>query len=192
MNTELLKEELQKFKQRTNANIAAIDAIEDWLIRSHILQRIRINPYTLADDCSLPPSVIISEFLSGVKAGLFELHWDIHCPHCNMITQEFKNLADAKSLSLCQMCERDFEVDFLDRVEVTFSLNKQFEDIKLSPVCAPPPILNTKLQLVTLLNETAFSIASLGKGRYRYCCPLTGAKGILLVEGEETEELQEI
>jgi class 3 adenylate cyclase len=192
MNIDVFTEEIETFKKRPAANIEAIDAIKDWLTGSHILQRLRINPYALADDCRLPPSVIISELLYGVKTGLFDLHWDIHCPHCNMITNEFNDLADASELSFCEMCESDFEVDFLDRIEVTFSLNKQIEDIKLSPVCAPPPVLKAKFQLVTSLNETVSTTVSLEKGRYRYCCPLTGTKGILVVEGKEIEELQEI
>jgi class 3 adenylate cyclase len=36
------------------------------------------------------------------------------------------------------------------------------------------------------------AIVTLEKGRYRYCCPLTCTKGILVVEGEKTEERQEI
>jgi len=192
MNSDLLIEKIEKLKKRPGASAVAIDAIKDWLLQSSLLQRLRINPYYLAEYSSLDVNVIISELLYGVKPGLFDLHWDVHCPHCNMITAEFNDLADASALSLCQMCEREFEVDFLDRVEVTFSLNKQIEDPKLSPVCAPPPVLKAKFQLVTPLNETESAVVTLEKGRYRYCCPLTCAKGILTVEGEETEELQEI
>jgi class 3 adenylate cyclase len=192
MNIDILIERIEKLIKRPNANVEAIDAINDWLFRFSILQRLRLNPYTLASHYSLNPEVMISEFLYGVKEGLFDLHWDIHCPHCNMITAEYNDLADASSLSFCPMCEDSFEVDFLDRVEVTFSLNKQIEDIKLSPVCAPPPILGAKFQLVTPLHETDSALVTLEKGRYRYCCPLTCAKGTLVVEGEKTEELQEI
>ena len=192
MNTTLLIERIEKLKKRPAANTITIDAIKDWLTGSTLLQRLRINPYYVAGDCGLHINAIISEFLYGVKAGLFDLHWDVHCPHCNMITTEFNDLANASALSFCEMCERDFEVDFLDRVEVTFSLNKEIEDPKLSPICAPPPILKAKFQLVTPRNATDSAVVTLEQGRYRYCCPLTCAKGILLVEGEKTEELQEI
>ena len=192
MKIELLIKRIEKLKKRSAANTTAIDAIQNWLNNSNLLQRLRINPYSVANDSGLEVKAIISEFLYGVKAGLFDLHWDVHCPHCNMITAEFNDLADASALSFCEMCERDFEVDFLDRVEVTFSLNKEIEDPKLSPVCAPPPVLKAKFQLVTPFNETDSAIVTLEKGRYRYCCPLTCTKGILVVEGEKTEERQEI
>lgn len=192
MNINILIEKIEKLKKRPQASSITIDVIKDWLLGSTLLQRLRINPYYVAEHTAVHANKITSEFLYGVKAGVFDLHWDIHCPHCNMITAEFDDLADASSLSLCPMCEREFEVDFLDRVEVTFSLNHQIENPKLSPACAPPPVLKAKFQLVTPLHETDSAIVTLVKGRYRYCCPLTCAKGILLVEGEQTDELQEI
>ncbi|MBD1887564.1 adenylate/guanylate cyclase domain-containing protein [Microcoleus vaginatus ZQ-A3] len=192
MNIELLKEKLEQLKKRPNCSKGTIDQIENWLTGSHILQRLRINPYYVAGDTVKNVKKITSEFLHGVKAGAFDLHWDIHCPHCNMITEEFKDLADTSEMSFCPMCEREFKIDLLDRVEVTFSLNKEIEDPQLRPVCAPPPVLQSKLQLVTPLYCTESETVSLEKGRYRYCCPLTLAKGILKVEGAETEEIQEI
>ena len=192
MNIDLLKEKIEKLKKRPSASAVAIEAIKDWLLQSNLLQRLRINPFYVADYSALDVNIIISELLYSVKAGLLDLHWDVHCPHCNMITSEFNDLIDASALSFCEMCERSFEADFLDRVEVTFSLNKEIEDHKLSPVCAPPPVLKAKFQLVTPLHATDFAIVTLAKGRYRYCCPLTCAKGILLVEGKEIDQLQEI
>ncbi|MEG4626100.1 adenylate/guanylate cyclase domain-containing protein [Microcoleus sp. w1-18aA5] len=192
MNIELLKEKLEQLKKRPNSSKGTIDQIENWLTGSHILQRLRINPYYVAGDTVKNVKKITSEFLHGVKAGVFDLHWDIHCPHCNMITEEFKDLADTSEMSFCPMCEREFKIDLLDRVEVTFSLNKEIEDPQLRPVCAPPPVLQSKLQLVTPLYCTESEIVTLEEGRYRYCCPLTLAKGILKVEGEETEAIQEI
>jgi class 3 adenylate cyclase len=192
MNIELLKEKLEQLKKRPNSSKGTIDQIEKWLLGSHVLQRLRINPYYVAGDTVKNIKRITSEFLHGVKAGAFDLHWDIHCPHCNMITDEFNDLADTSEMSFCPMCERDFKIDLLDRVEVTFSLNKEIDDPQLRPVCAPPPVLQNKLQLITPLYCTESETVTLEQGRYRYCCPLTLAKGVLKVEGAETEEIQEI
>lgn len=192
MKTKILIQVIENLKARTGASSVAVEAIKNWLFKSTLLQRLRINPHYIAANSGCHVEEITSEFLYGVKAGVFDLHWDVHCPHCNMITAEFNNLENASALSFCQMCERSFEVDFLERVEVTFSLNKEIEDPKLSPICAPPPILKAKFQLVTPLNQTDSAIVILEKGRYRYCCPLTSAKGILVVDGEEAEELQEL
>ncbi|NJK74633.1 MAG: hypothetical protein HC942_11815 [Microcoleus sp. SU_5_6] len=192
MKIELLEEKIAQLKKRPGASGGTLDRIENWLKGSHVLQRLRINPYYVAGDLVKNVKRITAEFLHGVKAGVFDLHWDIHCPHCNMIADEFKDLADTSEMSFCPMCEREFKIDLLDRVEVTFSLNKEIEDPQLRPVCSPPPVLQNKLQLMTPLYCTESEIVSLEKGRYRYCCPLTLAKGILKVEGAATESVQEI
>lgn len=192
MNVELLKQKIELLKQRPNSSKGTIDKIEKWLLGSHVLQRLRINPYYIAGDLVQNVKRITSEFLHGVKAGVFDLHWDIHCPHCNMITQEFQHLAEASEISFCPMCEVEFKIDLLDRVEVTFSLNKEIDNPQLRPICAPPPVLKNKLQLVTPLYCTESDIVTLEKGRYRYCCPLTLAKGILQVKGRPYKGIQEI
>lgn len=192
MNVELLKQKIEQLKQRPNSSKGTIDQIEKWLLGSHVLQRLRINPYYIAGDLVQNVKRITSEFLHGVKAGVFDLHWDIHCPHCNMITQELQHLAEASEISFCPMCEEEFKIDLLDRVEVTFSLNKEIDNPQLRPVCAPPPVLKNKLQLVTPLYCTESEIITLEKGRYRYCCPLTLAKGILNVKGRPYKGIQEI
>mgnify|MGYP000353082299 FL=1 len=48
MNIELLKQKLEQLKKRPNSSKGTIDQIENWLIGSHILQRLRINPYYVA------------------------------------------------------------------------------------------------------------------------------------------------
>ena len=138
MKSEILIQKIENLKKRTSASLVALEAIKNWLFNSSLLQRLRINPHYIAANSACHVEQITSEFLYGVKAGVFDLHWDVHCPHCNMITAEFNDLRNASALSFCQMCERSFEVDFLERVEVTFSLNKEIEDPKLSPICAPP------------------------------------------------------
>ena len=50
MNIELLKQKLELLKKRPNSSKGTIDQIEKWLIGSHILQRLRINPYYVAGD----------------------------------------------------------------------------------------------------------------------------------------------
>lgn len=105
MDIKLLKQRIERLKNRDSASAVAIDAIKDWLVESNLLQRLRINPHYIAGDSGFNVEEIISEFLYGVRAGVFDLHWDVHGPHYNMITAEFNDLADASALSFCEMCE---------------------------------------------------------------------------------------
>jgi class 3 adenylate cyclase len=148
MKIELLADKIAQLKKRPGASGGTLDQIENWLNSSHVLQRLRINPYYVTGDLVQNIKRITSEFLHGVKAGVFDLHWDIHCPHCNTIASEFKHLGDASEMSLCPMCDREFKID-LEQVEVTFSLNQEIDNPQHSPVCDPPPVLQSQQQQVT-------------------------------------------
>jgi class 3 adenylate cyclase len=144
MKIELLADKIAQLKKRPGASGGTLDQIENWLNGSHVLQRLRINPYYVTGDLVQNVKRITSEFLHGVKAGVFDLHWDIHCPHCNTIADEFKHLGDASEMSLCPMCDREFKID-LEQVEVTFSLNQEIDNSQRSPVCDRPPVLHNEL-----------------------------------------------
>ncbi len=194
MDTNLLNHKISKLRQRLGANVVAIDAIKNWLATSDTFQRVRINPYQVGEHSGLGLDAIVPEFLYGVTAGLFDMHWDIHCPHCNMITAEFNNLADTSGDCFCKICEFNFDADFSERVKVTFSLSKEIEDLNIIPNCDYPAELNPKFNMLVNFNQTEFVVDTLTTGRYRYFCPITLSKGILVVEGEPTkpEELESI
>lgn len=144
MKIELLAEKIAQLKKRPGASGGTLDQIENWLNGSQVLQRLRINPYYVTGDLVQNVKRITSEFLHGVKAGVFDLHWDIHCPHCNTIADEFKHLGDASEMSLCPICDREFKID-LEQVEVTFSLNQEIDNPQLGFVCDIPPVLHKEL-----------------------------------------------
>ncbi|NJK66633.1 MAG: adenylate/guanylate cyclase domain-containing protein [Microcoleus sp. CSU_2_2] len=144
MKIELLAEKIAQLKKRPGASGGTLDQIENWLNNSYVLQRMRINPYYVTGDLVQNVKRITSEFLHGVKAGVFDLHWDIHCPHCNMMVDEFKHLGDASEMSLCPMCEREFKID-LEQVEVTFSLNQEIDTLQQREVCDLPPLLHNEV-----------------------------------------------
>ena len=164
----------------------------DWLVSSNEIERLRINPYEVAADSGAPVADIVGLALRGVAAGLFDLHWLVHCPHCNMITQEFRNFFELTHSSDCKMCDVDFGVDALTRVEVTFSLNRSIEDVEANAFCLPPPVLRSKVNIAVAPGDTVSGTDIIeDPGVYRFFCPITLAKGILTVSGERTDEVQE-
>lgn len=164
----------------------------DWLVSSNDIERLRINPYEVAAASGAPVADIVVLALRGVAAGLFDLHWLVHCPHCNMITQECLNFFELTHSSDCKMCDVDFSVDALTRVEVTFSLNRSIEDVDAAAFCLPPPVLRSKVNIAVPPGETdSGSDIIEDPGVYRFFCPITLAKGILTVSGERTDEVQD-
>ncbi len=198
MNKELFRERLESLNQRDGgADKEAVRAIEEalptWLEEGDLLRVLRINPHDVAARAKLEPGRVIPEFLHGVSVQLFDFHWDVHCPHCNMITSEWHDLNEAAGMSSCPMCEVDFDVDFMTRVEVTFSLTRDILDVAVPPMCEVPGELNPRKLVAGLTQGNTLSgETELEPGEYRYFCPITLSKGVLTIEGEPADDVTEL
>jgi class 3 adenylate cyclase len=192
MDIEALDGAIAKLTESTPDLRPAARGFRDWLVASDEVQRLRINPYDVAKVYDVPVQNLITFALQGVAAGLFDLHWLVHCPHCNMITKECGNFFELTNSSDCKMCETGFDVDVLTRIEVTFSLNRSIEDVDASAFCLPPPVLRPKVNIAVGPGGTVSGNDTIDNpGRYRFFCPITLAKGILEVSGEPTDRIQE-
>ena len=192
MDTNALDQGFSRLAEDLSASGQAERKFRDWLVSSTEIERLRINPYHVAAESGAPVSDIVGLALRGVAAGLFDLHWLVHCPHCNMITQECRNFFELSHSSDCKMCDVDFDVDALTRIEVTFSLNRSIEDVDATAFCLPPPVLCSKVNIAGPPGETFSGTDIIEEpGVYRFFCPVTLAKGILTVSGERTDQVQE-
>jgi len=191
MDTNALDQGFGRLVAAVPQSRAAGLAFLDWLGSSNEIQRLRINPYEVASATDVPVGELISFALRGVAAGLFDLHWLVHCPHCNMITRECENFFELSHASDCRMCDVGFDVDVLTRVEVTFSLNRAIEDVEASAFCLPPPALSPKVNIAVPPGGTISGTDIIDTpGSYRFFCPITLAKGTLEIAGAPTEEVQ--
>ncbi|NJO06505.1 MAG: hypothetical protein HC876_13810 [Chloroflexaceae bacterium] len=192
MDTARLQERFEELKQRPNADRTLINAMHTWIVQSNLPHRYRINPAYLADELQVDISPLLTELLYGVPVGLFNLHWDVHCPHCYGITNEFQRLADAQATSRCPACKVDFALDFAERVEVTFSLNPEIEQAE-PPLefFAPIAEFHPRFGIEAWTGERVSAEEAMEPGLYRYMSPITLAKGLLYVEGTPTTTLQE-
>ena len=191
MDTALLDRGFERLAETGSESPRALRAFKDWILASETVQRVRINPYEIAAASNEPVDDIVSVALNGAASGLFDMHWLVHCPHCNMITAECDNFFELTQTSSCKMCELAFKADFLARVEVAFSLNRAIDGVDMAAFCLPPPALRSKVNIAVMPGEKdAGSDVIDEPGLYRYFCPITLAKGLLRVTGEQTESVQ--
>ncbi len=189
MNINILTEKLKILKERPAAFIPAIEAIHDWLLQSSAAPfQQRISPV----DINFPLNKVVPELLHGVPIGLFDLNWEVHCPQCHAITQEYQSLSQAAGNAYCENCRAEFEADFAKWVNVTFSLNKEIDKREPLLSCELPDETEIFLRLKVEPTETKSAIMNLSDvDSYRYICPLTKSQGILTISGAKTDVLQE-
>jgi class 3 adenylate cyclase len=136
MNTNLFLQKLETLKKRPSAFLPVVEAIQHWVLEfADTLPKQHISPVKVATYANLSVDQVVAEFLYGVSSGLFDLNWEVHCPHCYGIANNYQHLSKAVSQSYCKGCEKEFHADFARWVDVTFSLNKEIDDRNFIPTC---------------------------------------------------------
>jgi adenylate cyclase len=182
MNTEIFESRFENLLKVEAAELKkdTVKYVKNWVSACRPDQRFQINIFNVVDAQHKMPE-LLPVFLHGVKLEIFSLNWQLHCPHCNMVTDSFTTLQQAAGDSHCKMCDVDFTADFHERVEVTFNLSKDIENLNLPPFCTPPPTLKPALELNLPRGAHEETEIDLSPGEYRYFCPITLSKGILTV-----------
>lgn len=100
---------------------------------------IRIRPYEVADDARVARGEMLSAFLKGVPAGLFELRWAIVCPSCKTASDEASSLDELKEHSECHLCDISFDVNLDQSVEATFIPHESVRGVPRQFFCMGGP-----------------------------------------------------
>ena len=183
-----LKPAMDALAQAHPSHESEILDLHGWLLNSQAQERHRMNAYRVSQSTSIPVRNLIRIFLWGTQKSVFELHWQQHCPHCNMITAEYDSLSATSGESYCKMCDVEFTVDFKERVEVTFSLHPSIEELEIPPYCLPPKSLKPVAQLSMAQGEIEEAEFTVAPGVYRYYCPITMSMGKMHVDSDSIGE----
>jgi class 3 adenylate cyclase len=83
----------------------------------------KVNPRYLAARLGVEPHTTLGILAYAVQEGLFDLNWDVHCPHHGEI-RTFPTLQDGRSAEYCPLCQASFDVHLDDEIHVTFTVNE--------------------------------------------------------------------
>jgi class 3 adenylate cyclase len=89
----------------------------------------KINVFRVAEQSGISRAEAIQGFLYAARLGIMDLNWDIHCPSCKGIPVFHKHLMGLQQKAHCALCEIDWQLDFSDQVEVTFTVNPNIRQI---------------------------------------------------------------
>jgi len=155
-------------------------------------QLFRVNVYQLADELDVDKQAFLVHFLHAAKVGLFNLNWDIHCPHCDGVAEQVLHLDSMNSTALCWMCDIRFNTSFDETVEVTFTLNANIKPVFAPLRCELPDQVETRVRMSIPAGESRTANVTLEPGNYTFMCPVIGAKGLISVSDEASEDSQSV
>ncbi len=99
----------------------------------------RVRAYELADRWRLPRKRVLAACLAAVRAGLFELRWELICPSCRTAAASMTSLSELEDHGRCQLCDLSFGLDLDESVELVFSPATAIREIDRGPYCIGGP-----------------------------------------------------
>ncbi|MCF4129221.1 adenylate/guanylate cyclase domain-containing protein [Methylobacterium sp. SyP6R] len=178
----------------------------------------RINAVHLAAQAGLDDEPVIAALLHGARLGLLELSWNVLCPSCGGVIEAPASLRGVRSEGYhCAFCALDSEPVLDDTVEVTFTVSPRVRRIAAhdpdglgfwdyqrqvffgSGVAFPEPEAfaglaeRATVESVELkAGERMILALQLGPEPLIVLDPVTHAAHSLTVEGEPTQERQDL
>ncbi|MBI39472.1 MAG: adenylate cyclase [Leptospiraceae bacterium] len=129
----------------------------------------RIRPMALARQMNLDSKQLLRAFLYGCQTGLFNLTWDVICPHCRGVREEKGSLMKLDARGSCDVCDIDFDATGEESLEITFHVSPSVRNVKKQFFCSAEPARKPHIILQDrLLPGEEHNVAvNLEQGRYR-------------------------
>lgn len=118
------------------APISVREAMVDAIRRAAPDILARINPRQMAAAARVPERAAISFFLHGVRSGLFQMNWDVICPHCRGARETMAHLASVPAAAKCDVCRVDFGVGNRHTLEVSFAPHPSYIKMERPVYCS--------------------------------------------------------
>ncbi|MCW6507387.1 adenylate/guanylate cyclase domain-containing protein [Lichenifustis flavocetrariae] len=108
----------------------AVRAIQDLVRDGSDEELARTNPLSVAAAAGLPEDAVIATFLHAARLGLFEMSWNVLCPHCSGVLNATTTLKTVReSHYYCAFCDAAEELHLDNQVEVSFTVSPRLRHI---------------------------------------------------------------
>ncbi len=91
----------------------------------------KINVIRIARERGVSVRECLRAFLFATELGILDLNYDVYCPSCRGNTEYTKHLMGLRGGGHCDFCTIDFGLDYLEQVEVTFTVNPNIRQLAI-------------------------------------------------------------
>lgn len=129
----------------------------------------RIQVPRLAREWDAPLRPLLVDVLHATRAGLFQLTWDVICPHCRGARARVASLQEVPASAKCEACAVEFETNGANAIEITFRPHPAVRSVRRRFFCLGAPALKPHIRVQETLapGEIRTISARLPTGRYR-------------------------
>jgi hypothetical protein len=101
-----------------------LDKLALYLREANDRELFKFNPRYLAARLGIDAHTALGVLAYAVQEGLFDLNWDVHCPHCGGRARTFFTLRDGRGEEFCPNCQVNFDPHLDHEVHVTFTVSE--------------------------------------------------------------------
>jgi adenylate cyclase len=169
-----------------------LDNLYDFLHRADDLSIQRMRPYALADGWSLNRRNVLEAFLRATRIGMLDMYWDLLCPECRGVAEDYARLGEINAKAHCNTCQIDFTANFDHNVEVIFRPNPTVRDVDAAvEFCVGSPQRQPHIffSLIVPPREVLPFTTMLKEGGYKLRALETPGSQILLAKNNGPEKI---
>ena len=101
IDEKLLDEKLEALEKLRTWSPRVVAKLESLLRAPDDFELFRINPVKFAMEKNVPEQEALDLFLYGTKTGLFSMNWNVFCPGCGAVVENFDALKSIHSEAYC-------------------------------------------------------------------------------------------
>lgn len=169
-----------------------LDNLYDFLHRADDFSIQRMRPYALADGWGLSRRAVLEAFLRATRTGMLDLYWDLLCPECRGVAEDYERLGEVNSTAHCKTCQIDFNANFDHNVEVIFRPNPAVRAVETNVefcVGSPQRQPHIAFSLIVPPREELPLTTTLNEGRYTLRASEAPGSQVLLAKPNGPEKI---
>lgn len=170
-----------------------IDRLIDLVRYGDDLTLNNIRPYILAEQWQVSRKDVLSLMLQSTRVGLLDFSWNLLCPLCRVAKGSVDTLAEVNKTIHCDTCNINYEANFDQSVELTFSPNPAIRPIENQvEFCTSGPEATPHIAVQQLLSagESREVVPYLEPGRYRVRSPQVPGNQLIEVFENGLEQIE--
>ncbi|WP_069130206.1 adenylate/guanylate cyclase domain-containing protein [Rhodohalobacter halophilus] len=129
----------------------------------------QLNPAKLSEIWEKPLNSVLRVMLFATKLDLLNFRWNVHCPECRNRVKSIQKLGEITDPVFCPTCEKDFNVDFHQALELMFEPHPLARKVSRKTYCYGNPATQPHVDLQLTLNpgQKRFVKMNLREGYYK-------------------------
>lgn len=129
----------------------------------------QLNPAKLAELWEKSLDDVLKVMLFAAKINLLNFQWNIQCPDCRNNVKSIDKLQEITDPVFCPHCEKDFNVDFHQALELKFEPHPLARKVSKKTYCFGNPAVQPHVDLQLTLNpgQKRFVKMNLREGYYK-------------------------